>query len=120
MAGTKQDLDGNTSQTKPSGHPAQNIPNHPLLIQLIVVQYLQSRIDDRMSEDRAFRPLGENLSGIRRRGSPYGEEEEKEQFAQGGVEQRQWDVRKPIGNRQRDSKRRRGRHRSPPKLLSDA
>ena len=61
----KQHLNVNTSQTKSSSHPAQNIPNHPLLIQLIVVQYLQSRIDDRVGENRAFRSLGKDLGGIR-------------------------------------------------------
>ena len=65
----------NTSQAKPSSHPAQNVPNHPLLIQLIIVQYLKSRIDNRVSEDRALRSFGKYLSGIRRRGSPYRKKE---------------------------------------------
>jgi len=79
-------LNGNTSQTKPGSHPTKNVPDHPFLIQLIVVQYLEGRIDYRMSEDRAFRSLSEYLSGIRCRGLPYRKKEQKEQFAQRGVE----------------------------------
>ena len=82
----KQHSNRHTSQTKPSGHPTQNVPDHPFLVQLIVVQYLESRIDDRVSEDRAFRSLGKYLSRIRCRGFPYREKEQKEEFAQGGVE----------------------------------
>ena len=73
--GPRQHVNTSTSQAEPSSHPTQNIPNHPLLIQLIVVQYLQSRIDNRVSEDRAFRSLGKYLGGVRCRGSPYRKEE---------------------------------------------
>ena len=71
----KRHLKRYTSQAKTSSHPAQNVPNHPLLIQLIVVQYLEGRIDDRMGKDRAFRSLSKYLSRVRRRGSPYRKEE---------------------------------------------
>jgi hypothetical protein len=74
-----------TSQTEPSSHPTQNIPDHPPLIQLIIVQYLESRINDGVSKYRAFSSLGKYLRRIRCRRSPYREEEQKEEFAQGGV-----------------------------------
>ena len=50
-----------------------------------------------MGEDRTLGPLGKYLGGVGRRRSPYGQKEEKEKFAQGRVQQGQWDMRKPKG-----------------------
>ena len=38
----KQCLDWSTSQAESGSHPAQKVPNHPLLVQLVVVQYFES------------------------------------------------------------------------------
>ena len=37
-----QHLDWITSQAESGSHPAQKVPNHPLLVQLVVVQYFES------------------------------------------------------------------------------
>ena len=75
IALTERSLRRYTSQAKPGGYPTQNIPDHPLLIQLIVVQYLKGRVDNRVGEDRTLGPLGKYLGGVCRRGSPYRKEE---------------------------------------------
>ena len=54
----RQHLDWNTSQAESGSHPAQKVPNHPLLVQLIVLQYFESWVDDRVSKDCAFGSLG--------------------------------------------------------------
>ena len=96
-----------TSQAEAGGHPAEDVANDPLAVELVLVEELERAHDERVCERRVVRvqrpassPAAAALRiwgvvlGIR---APDGEAEEEEELGEGGVEECERDVRVPAG-----------------------
>lgn len=84
-----------TSQPEAGGHAPEHVPHDPRAVERVCVEQRQRARDDRVREHRVRVQRRLVVRGARVR-VPHGQAEEQEELREGGIEQRERDVRVPV------------------------